>query len=95
MFSFNDKRREIKGLREFLFADESMRFMMEKREEAFFCYLATHDPHKAYWAEDHFTRWNTGEREKHRCESATVRRGNFDLNHIATTTFSVVRRFNC
>jgi arylsulfatase A-like enzyme len=54
VFSFNGERREMQGVREFLFADEAMRFMKEKREEPFFCYLATHDPHKAYWAENRF-----------------------------------------
>lgn len=50
VFSFNGERREMRGVREFLFADEAMRFMKEARDGPFFCYLATHDPHKAYWA---------------------------------------------
>ena len=50
VFSFNGKRRDMRGPRERLFAEEAMRFMAEERDEPFFCYLSTHDPHKAYWA---------------------------------------------
>jgi arylsulfatase A-like enzyme len=54
VFLFNGERREMQGVREFLFADEAMRFMRKENEAPFFCYLATHDPHKAYWAEPRF-----------------------------------------
>ncbi len=50
VFSFNGELRDMQGPRERLFFNEAIRFMTEDRDEPFFCYLSTHDPHKAYWA---------------------------------------------
>jgi arylsulfatase A-like enzyme len=54
VFFFNGELRQMQGVREFLFADEAIRFMGQAEDQPFFCYLATHDPHKAYWAEPRF-----------------------------------------
>lgn len=54
VFFFNGKKRQMKGTRDHLFAQEAMRVMKQEREKPFFCYFATYDPHSAYWAEARF-----------------------------------------
>lgn len=54
MFLFNGAPRKMKGPQDQLFAKEAMAFMEQDRDEPFFCYYATYDPHKGYWAEERF-----------------------------------------
>ncbi len=54
VFFFNGERRPMKGVRDMLFAEEAMDFMAEGRDEPFFCYFATYDPHRTHWAPERF-----------------------------------------
>ena len=51
---FNGTKKQIKGTRDYVFAQEAMSFMEKDRDQPFFCYYATYDPHRAHWAEPRF-----------------------------------------
>ncbi len=56
VFLRNGERRPMKGPQDQLFAKEAMAFMGHERDEPFFCYYATYDPHRGYWAEERFVK---------------------------------------
>lgn len=56
VFLFNGEKRQMKGPQDQLFAKEAMTFMEQERDEPFFCYSATYDPHRGYWAEERFVK---------------------------------------
>ena len=56
VFLFNGTPKRMKGTRDVCFAREAVNFMSQEREEPFFCYYATYDPHRDHWAESRFVK---------------------------------------